>query len=184
MTTVHTEIVLALVVEGTEPVSQGSMTSIIKGRWNAARTYFTAYTRKDGMPLVETVASNDKKLRPWRAQVAAEARDAWGGREWLEDVDVFVSVEFRFERLKSHYGTGKNASVLKKTAAFFKRSYPDIDKLQRAALDALTEAQVWKDDALVVDIHARKVYSDTPGMAVWVSVPTPITEEEQLCLPN
>lgn len=181
MTVVKTDVRLALVVDG-EPVPQGSMSSVINGRWNKARTYFTAYLRKDGMPIVTTVPSNEKQLKAWRSTIAAEARDAWGGREWLEDVDVFVSVEFRFPRLKSHYGTGKNASVLKRTAAYFKRSAPDVDKLQRATFDALTEAQVWKDDALVVDVHARKVYHDMPGMALWVSTPTPTNEEEQLCL--
>lgn len=182
MTTVKTEVRLALVVEG-QPVPQGSMTSVIKGRWNEGRTRFIPMLRKrDGMPVVETLPSNKDELKVWRSQVAAEAREAWCGREWLEDVDVFVSVEFRFPRLKSHYGTGRNASVLKRTAAYFKRSYPDIDKLQRAAFDALTEAQVWKDDSLVVDVHARKVYADTPGMALWVSTPTPTNEEEQLCL--
>lgn len=43
---------------------------------------------------------------------------------------------------------------------------PDLDKLIRGLLDALTLAHVWSDDALAVDITAVKIYaSDTerPG---------------------
>ena len=38
----------------------------------------------------------------------------------------------------------------------------DIDKLTRLMLDALTDAQVWGDDSLVVDLHAVKVYPHSP----------------------
>ena len=167
-----TKVRLHLAVEGL-PVSQGSMTAIIKGRWNAARTWFTPFlNKKNGMPLVEVVASNDKKLRPWRKQMTAEMMDAWGGQPWIEETDVFVSVEFRFPR---RAGNLRANGEPKPRAPFFKRSAPDVDKLQRAVFDALTEAQVWRDDSLVVDVHARKVYSDTPGVVLWVSTPT--TEE-------
>lgn len=162
-----TKVRLHLTVEGL-PISQGSMTSIIKGRWNATRTFFTAYTRKDGMPLVETVANNDKKLRPWRKQMTAEMLDAWGGQPWLELTDIFVSVEFRFPRRAQDL---RADGTPKPRAPFYKRSAPDVDKLQRAVFDALTDAQVWRDDSLVVDVHARKVYADAPGVVVWVSTP-------------
>lgn len=171
-----TEVRLALRVDGM-PVAQGSMTSIVKGRWNAARTWFNAYLRKDGMPIVETVASNDKALKPWRKQVTSEAKVAWGGEPWIEETDVFVSVEFRFPRRSSDL---RSNGTPKASAPFYKRSAPDVDKLQRAVFDALTDAQVWRDDSLVVDVHARKVYADQPGVTVWVGVPKPIEEEAQL----
>lgn len=41
----------------------------------------------------------------------------------------------------------------------------DIDKLARAVLDGLQDAGVFTDDAQVVELIARKVYPDTPGIA-------------------
>lgn len=40
---------------------------------------------------------------------------------------------------------------------------PDLDKLVRGVLDALT-AIAYKDDAQVVDIRAVKIYGETPGL--------------------
>lgn len=45
---------------------------------------------------------------------------------------------------------------------------PDIDKLERAVLDAMTDAGVWVDDAQVVDLHAVKQY---PGPDIGQHVP-------------
>ena len=54
------------------------------------------------------------------------------------------------ERPKSHFGTGKNADKVKQSAPVFPATMPDIDKLMRAILDGLTDAQVWLDDGQVV----------------------------------
>lgn len=46
---------------------------------------------------------------------------------------------------------------------------PDLDKLIRGLLDALTLAHVWLDDALAVDITAVKIYAseaDPPGAKI------------------
>lgn len=45
---------------------------------------------------------------------------------------------------------------------------PDLDKLARACLDALTLAKVYADDALVVDLHVHKRYADgrPPGATI------------------
>jgi Holliday junction resolvase RusA-like endonuclease len=45
---------------------------------------------------------------------------------------------------------------------------PDLDKLVRAILDSLTGV-VWRDDAQVVDIVARKVYAETPGVDIAIT---------------
>jgi len=44
---------------------------------------------------------------------------------------------------------------------------PDLDKLTRAALDALT-AVAYKDDGQVTEIHAMKIYGGMPGLEVRV----------------
>lgn len=40
----------------------------------------------------------------------------------------------------------------------------DVDKLARCILDALQQAQVLLNDALVVELTVRKTYPDTPGV--------------------
>ena len=42
---------------------------------------------------------------------------------------------------------------------------PDLDKLVRAALDALT-AVAYKDDGQVTEIFAKKIYGGAPGVEV------------------
>jgi len=44
---------------------------------------------------------------------------------------------------------------------------PDLDKLTRAALDALTSV-AYQDDGQVTEIHARKIYGGIPGLKVIV----------------
>jgi crossover junction endodeoxyribonuclease RusA len=45
------------------------------------------------------------------------------------------------------------------TACAKHASKPDLDNLQKAVMDALTNAGIWKDDALVYGIEALKWYS-------------------------
>lgn len=42
---------------------------------------------------------------------------------------------------------------------------PDLDKLIRAALDALTGV-AYLDDGQVVEIHAHKIYGSSPGLEI------------------
>lgn len=58
---------------------------------------------------------------------------------------------------------------------FSRRAYPtvapDLDKLVRAVGDALTVAQVYKDDSLIVRLSAEQFYADSeePGALITVS---------------
>jgi len=45
---------------------------------------------------------------------------------------------------------------------------PDLDKLERAIGDALTDAGVWVDDGQVVNSHTQKWYAETPGVHITV----------------
>lgn len=45
---------------------------------------------------------------------------------------------------------------------------PDLDNLAKALLDGLNEV-VWRDDVQVVEVRARKVYSETPGIDLEVT---------------
>jgi Holliday junction resolvase RusA-like endonuclease len=103
----------------------------------------------------------DKKIRPWRNAVhAAIAPTEYGTGKRMFMGDVAVTVHFLFERPKAHYGTGRNAGVLKDNAPFYVSRTPDIDKCVRALLDPITEMRVWADDSQVVRLNAVKMYAD------------------------
>lgn len=68
-----------------------------------------------------------------------------------------MSFIFEFERPKTHYGTGKNAGILKGSAPVFHIQKPDLDNLKKFYLDAMNEL-VFKDDSQVVDITAKKMW--------------------------
>jgi Holliday junction resolvase RusA-like endonuclease len=96
-----------------------------------------------------------KGLRPWRKVVAAHALAARQGEAMGA---CKVKLVFRFPRPK----------------AAAKRRWmsvrPDIDKLARAVLDAITTAGVIQDDARVVWLACSKVYDDEGHYGVAVEV--------------
>lgn len=105
---------------------------------------------------------SSKAVRPWRdtityhAQQAAED-PAWGG-PYLANA---VQMTFVLPRPKSVTVKSRPLPTVK----------PDIDKLVRAVLDALTASRIYHDDASVVEIRAEKKYEQdgwSPG--VWVRV--------------
>jgi Holliday junction resolvase RusA-like endonuclease len=116
------------------------------------------------------VTSDNARLRPWRDTVCWHARQALAGRQPLPG-PVRVRFEFRFARPRGHFGKrGLRPAAPKEHVV-----RPDIDKLARAALDALGEAGVWRDDAQVVDLQVGKRYAEHAGMraeVVLVNVPT------------
>lgn len=123
------------------PIPQGSKTAhVLKGR---------AILRD----------ANASKLKPWRKHVRAVAEDATRYHDTITG-PVRVWVRFTFNRPPSHYRTGRNAHLLKDQAPTYPTAKNDVDKLQRAIFDALTDAHVWKDDGQVVDVRARKFYAD------------------------
>lgn len=62
---------------------------------------------------------------------------------------VVVSATFIIPRPKSHYRTGRNAALLRESAPRVHTQKPDLDKLVRAVLDALTRSGLIADDAQV-----------------------------------
>lgn len=90
-----------------------------------------------------------KRLRDWRQAIAAHyAGDVLDG-------PVSVSLDFRIPRPKTV--SRESPSVR-----------PDLDKLVRAVLDALT-GRAWADDGQVVQLTASKNYgTDSVGVLVKV----------------
>ena len=136
---------IAITVHGT-PAPQGSKHAIVRG----GRAH-----------LIE---SSHDRVKSWRQAVvdAALAED----RQQIAG-PAEVDVTFRLKRPKSHYRTGRNAHLLRDTAPVYPAGMPDLDKLLRATMDALTAAGLWADDAQVVKVTAAKTYGQ-PGADITV----------------
>lgn len=120
-----------------------------------------------GRDRAVTVDAN-KKQKSWQLVVRECAMELcthhWEMPAFLGPVEV--SVRFRFPRPKSHYGSGKNARIVKKTAPCYCSTKPDLDKLLRALNDSLTGI-VWRDDSQVVCFNeVAKIYTVGPGEAI------------------
>lgn len=100
----------------------------------------------------------NKKLKPWRADAISVLQDHYQDDQPISE-PVHVHALFRFPRPKSHYRTGRYSGQVKDSAPYYRPSPPDLDKLERALGDALTQAGVIKDDALIVGWHCLKTYT-------------------------
>ncbi|MFF8412902.1 RusA family crossover junction endodeoxyribonuclease [Streptomyces omiyaensis] len=132
---------LALVVRGT-PGPQGSKSHKGRGR------------------MVESSA----KVAPWREAVrhaAAIAVEATPGWQRL-DGPLRLDVVFFFDRPQGHFGTGRNAGVLKASAPATPTSAPDLSKLIRSTEDAITDSGAWRDDSRVAVVTAAKRWTHDP----------------------
>ena len=144
------------------PIPQGSMSAfaIRKGGEYTGRT---------------AVTSDNPRLRAWRAAVTQAAREVsrTPGPVWPEGVPVQLAATFFMPRPKSHYGTGRNAAVLKPSAPAWPVGVKDgdYDKLLRAVGDALQDAGIVANDSQFVGGPGGwRVYADydQPGADIWV----------------
>ena len=110
----------------------------------------------------------NKNAAPWAQQVSAAALRAYGTGELIR-TPVAVRMAFYFSRPKSHFGRGRNAETLRPAAPRHMGSMPDLDKLARCAVDALTGI-VLKDDALISELALAKRYGDPERLEVEVTV--------------
>jgi Holliday junction resolvase RusA-like endonuclease len=151
-----------------EPISQGSKTPFIPTYRNGfpVRRHKPdcMFFGKKGPPeficrcplMVNMVEDNDKELKAWREAVAWTARAAMRSREPIEGL-VATFHTFHLHRPKGHYGTGRNARIVKPGAPAAPGVIPDVKKLARAVEDALSGI-VYADDAQVVDSYEGKRY--------------------------
>lgn len=109
-----------------------------------------------------TTSTSGQNLKHWRQSIAQAAQDARKGQFADRGVPVTVSLEFRLQRPKS-----APKRVTHPT------SKPDLDKLIRASLDALTGV-VFADDSQVVRLTTTKNYAvnAAPGVCVIVAWPS------------
>jgi len=118
--------------------------------------------------------SNERTLKPWRADVAAAAIQARADYGWLvADEPVGMHLRFVMPRLATHYlpaNSRRTERTVRDGAPMYPTTAPDLDKLVRAVFDALTYAAVLRDDSIVVRLRAEKVYSNDGVTGVNVMV--------------
>lgn len=116
---------------------------------------------KRAIPLkngrIALVEQTGDRLKDWRHAINDEGRRARGDKPMLVG-PVHVTIEFALPKPNA-------APKKKRTWPIGKRS-GDLDKLARAALDALTNV-LFADDAQVVELYVRKDYGD-PGACIVV----------------
>lgn len=124
-------------------------------------------TRANGSPIVN-VTDDCKKSKGWKEQVSRAAYEQTIG-EPLTGA-LFVTMTFVMPRPKGHYGSGKNANLLKPNAPKHPTVKPDVLKLSRAAEDALTGI-IYKDDSQTVELLVRKRYGSPPRCEIKIESP-------------
>jgi len=129
-----------------------------------SKTGFPIKDKKTGKIRVIMAPAN-KRQKPWMACVAAAAREKYQGPPLTGPIRI--TMDYFFLRPKSHFGTGKNANVLKPNAPIYHTKRPDLTKLVRAVEDALTSI-IWKDDSQVYEAQTAKHYGNYTGVSVTV----------------
>lgn len=115
---------------------------------------------KGQRPRAVLVDKHSDELKAWRTEVATQARNVMVGAEPLTG-PVCFSAAFYIKRPKAHYRTGRFAALLRDDAPLYCATKPDVDKLVRAILDALTGV-VYADDSQVVALgDTTKLYANT-----------------------
>lgn len=122
--------------------------------------------RANGTPVV-SVTDDCAAGKKWRRTVQAAA---WAVLpRGFEPLSGPLRVSFRFElaRPQGHYGTGRNAGVVLRSAPRWHVQKPDVLKLARAAEDALTEI-VYRDDSQIVDERLEKVWGAAGRLVILI----------------
>lgn len=108
------------------------------------------------------VVDANPKAKDWKMDVRHEAQRVYTGEPW--DCPIAMRLVFTVERPQAHYRTGMNAGRLKESAPHFPCSKPDVDKLSRGVLDALTGI-LYTDDSKIVTKTVTKRYG-RPGVII------------------
>lgn len=119
--------------------------------------------KRGGQYTGRAIVTDDcKRSKPWQQEIkhAAAVYFATTGASdgSLIRGPLRVSFTFRMRRPQGHFGSGKNAGVVKDSAPKFPAVKPDVLKLARCVEDALTNV-AWVDDAQIVSETLVKEYA-------------------------
>lgn len=140
-----------MVPPGCQPAGRGAVSVWVPGTPapQGSKRYLGAAKPGGRMRAVES----SKNLPAWRADVRAAFKDQLmttrtpGVMAFAPYQPVMVKIVFVMPRPVATPKTRPTPAAVRK---------PDIDKLERAVLDALTSAGLWGDDAQVVTVHKHK----------------------------
>lgn len=100
----------------------------------------------------------------WKAQIALALRP------FVPDEPiagpVFVKLTHTMPRPRGHYRTGKRSQELRDRVPSWHTGKPDCDNLAKAALDAMTQLGIWRDDSQVAEVMVSKRYGPVPGCEI------------------
>jgi len=126
--------------------------------------------RENGSPIINTVDANPK-AGEWKKVVAQEARRHYSGE--LLTGPIRLRLTFVRVRPKGHFGSGKNAAIVKSSAPGWPTARPDLLKLARGVEDSLTGV-VWQDDAQIVEEILEKRWGEPACVVIVIE---PVTEQ-------
>ena len=116
------------------------------------------------------VTDSNPRAKQWAQHVIAAAITATDQHHngWTPLTGpLLLDVLFVLPRPAGHYGTGRNTQTVRAGAPSHPHVRPDVTKLIRVVEDALTGI-VWRDDAQIVNQHARKRYGHPPGAVITI----------------
>jgi Holliday junction resolvase RusA-like endonuclease len=105
---------------------------------------------------------NEKALKAWAKAIRDRVGPALGDpvAPLYSEQPLELGLVFRLVRPKGHWGTGRNSDKLKPAAPLHPSVKPDIDKLARSTLDALT-GLLYDDDARIAVLTVVKQWVQT-----------------------
>ena len=121
-----------------------------------------AFSRGGRAGVYDPGTAND-----WKTVVRNACLKVWDQK--MVDEPVSVTMHFRLPRPQSHF---RSNGLLKENADKWVTKKPDLDNLEKAVLDALTDIGLWRDDSLVVHVLKSKTYangSESQGCSVLIS---------------
>lgn len=124
-------------------------------------------TKPNGEPMVVQASDADAKAHAAAIGEACAREMALACVDLIRDAAVRVELTFVLPRGKGHFGTGRNAGLLKDSAPAQPAVRPDVDKLTRNALDAM-KGVVYSDDGQVAELVARKVFGEPARVVISV----------------
>lgn len=104
------------------------------------------------------------KTKAFESQISFYYRSE-GGIKFEKGIPLRVSITFMMPIPKSASKKAKidmQADIKKHTVK------PDLDNLTKAVLDGLNEV-AWNDDAQIVELHVKKLYSGKPFIQINIS---------------
>lgn len=120
---------------------------------------------RDGRVQTFVKDSSGEKGKTWRSDVRDAVREVVELAEGsVYDCPLALELVVYRSRNKGHFGSGRNAGVLKDSAPAYPATKPDSTKQLRAFEDALSRV-IWRDDSRIVRTFVGKAYGEVDHVA-------------------